>query len=189
MVTAWLFLGVVAVVAIQRLAELRLSARNEAALKARGAIEHGADHMKWMRLLHTAWLVAMPLEVFLLNRPFFWPMALFAGIAVIAGQLLRYAAIERLGPRWTVKILVLPGATPVTGGIFRHVRHPNYLGVILEIAFLPLLHSAWLTAVTFSILNGLLLRTRIRAEEAALREANGYGAFTEIPRLVPGVRR
>jgi methyltransferase len=69
------------------------------------------------------------------------------------------------------------------------LRHPNYLAVIMEILALPLVHTAWITAVVFSVLNGLLLRVRIRAEEAALSRVSDYGTvFADRSRLIPGGR-
>jgi len=184
--TAWIFLGVIVAIAAQRLWELRISDRNETALRAQGGYEVGAGHMNVMRLLHTAWLVAMPLEVFLLDRPFVPWLAALAAVGLVAGQALRYAAIRTLGPRWTVKIMILPEAPAVSSGLYRRIRHPNYVGVMLEIAFVPLLHTAWLSAVVFTILNALLLRVRIRTEEQALREANDYDdALGSVPRFVP----
>lgn len=137
-----------------------------------------------MRALHTAWFVAMIAEVFLFNRPFIPGPAALGVVGLIAGQSLRYAAIRALGDRWTVKIVVVPGAPPVTAGLFRRFRHPNYLGVILEIAFVPLIHTAWLTAVIFSGLNAWMLGARIRAEEKALDEAEDYERhFKDRPRF------
>ena len=186
LMTKLLFLGLVAAVAVQRLLELRLSARNERALREAGGYEVGAGHMNAMRLLHTAWLVAMPLEVFLLDRPFVPWLAALGLLGLVAGQALRYAAIRTLGPRWTTSIMILPDAPPVTGGLYRRIRHPNYVGVILEIACVPLVHTAWLTALVFSVLNALLLRVRIRAEERALRAANRYDeALGTVPRFLP----
>ena len=186
MVSEWLFVSVVALLAVQRLAELRLSAKHEKKLLVQGAIEAGAGHMPVMRAMHAAWFAAMLAEVFLLGRPFVPWLAALALVGLIAGQALRYAAIRALGDRWTVNVMVLPGAPPVTGGLYRRIRHPNYLGVILEIASVPLLHTAWLTALVFTVLNALLLRVRIRAEERALREANDYdAALGNRPRLVP----
>jgi methyltransferase len=186
MVTQFIFLAAIVVLAGQRLWELRLSARNEAALRARGGVEHGREHMGWMRLLHTSWLLAMPLEVFLLDRPFIPLLGALALAGLAAGQTLRYAAIRALRERWTVKVIVLPGTPPVTSGLYQRIRHPNYLGVMMEILFVPLLHSAWLTAAVFTALNSLLLRVRVRVEEQALAEANAYEAsFAERPRFVP----
>jgi methyltransferase len=86
----------------------------------------------------------------------------------VIGQSLRYAAIRTLGRRWTVRIVTLPDAPLVRSGIYRYLRHPNYLGVALEIAAVPLLHTAYLTAILFTLANACLLAVRIRAEERAL---------------------
>lgn len=170
--TQWIFLSLVALLALQRISELRLSRRNEDSLRALGAQEHGADHFPIMKLLHTTWFLAMLGEVFWLDRPWI-PAISLAGLAlVVLGQSLRYAAIHTLGPLWTVRILTLPGTGPVEHGIYRFIRHPNYLGVILEIFAVPLLHTAYLTTILFTVLNAILLRVRIRAEERALTELN-----------------
>lgn len=189
MVTAVGFTVLVAAVAAQRLLELRLSRRNQARLEARGGREHAPRQLRWMKLVHGGWIAAMLAEVWLIGRPFYWPLAAGALLLLIAGQTLRYLAIARLGDRWTVSIVTVPGERVVTGGVFRHVRHPNYLGVVLEIAALPLVHTAWVTAIVFSVLNGLLLRARIGAEEQALAQDSDYrrafGARLPLARI-PG---
>lgn len=176
MVTQLLFGVLVAVVAVQRLAELRISRRNVARLEAVGARESAPEQMKWMTLLHTGWLCAMPLELLLAERPFSVALALPALAVFACGQFLRYAAMRALGERWCVRIVTLPGAPVVDTGIFRRLRHPNYLGVVLEIAALPLVHGLWLTALVASVLNAWLLRARISAEESALAKDSNYRA-------------
>ncbi|HEX5656470.1 MAG TPA: isoprenylcysteine carboxylmethyltransferase family protein [Polyangiales bacterium] len=173
-------------VVIQRLIEVRVSKRNEAALLQQGASEHAPGQMPWMIALHAGWLVSSLLEVWLFERPFRVWLAVLALLVFSAGQVLRLLAIQALDDRWTVKVITLPGAPAISDGIFRYLRHPNYLGVVLEIAALPLVHGAWLTALLFSIANGLLLRARIRAEEQALRETGDYDErFAGRPRFVP----
>jgi len=81
--------------------------------------------------------------------------------------------------------MVIPGDPPVTAGPYRFVRHPNYVAVIAEMAALPLVHGAWLTAGVFTLGNAWLLRVRIRAEERALGETWQH-AFAGRPRFVPG---
>jgi methyltransferase len=77
----------------------------------------------------------------------------------------------------------------VQAGIFRWIRHPNYLGVVLEIAALPLIGGAYVTAIAASIANAILLRARIRAEEHALRVDNDYDArLGGRPRWLPRMR-
>ncbi|MGV0659601.1 isoprenylcysteine carboxylmethyltransferase family protein, partial [Mycolicibacterium pulveris] len=43
-----------------------------------------------------------------------------------------------------------------------------YVAVVIEGVALPLVHTAWLTAIVFTVLNAALLRTRIKVENAAL---------------------
>ncbi|MEM7050280.1 MAG: isoprenylcysteine carboxylmethyltransferase family protein [Acidobacteriota bacterium] len=164
------FTLVVLAVALERLFELRLSRRHESALRARGGFEVGQSHYPWMVALHSSFLAAGPLEVWLLDRPFRPTLALVAGLAVAAAMGLRYWTVRTLGERWTTRVLVVPGEPLVAGGPFRYLRHPNYLAVVIEIAALPLIHGAWLTALGWSLANLFLLRTRIRVEEQALAE-------------------
>ena len=180
------FLTIVAALVVQRLFELRLSRLNEAHILAQGGREHAPGHFGWMKGLHTGWFVAMAAEVLWLKRPLKPLLALSALVFFLVGQSLRYAAIRTLGSRWTVRIMTLPGAPPVDWGIYRYLRHPNYLGVILEMAAVPLLHGAYLTSLLFSLANTLLLHVRIRAEERALDDHNEYTAvFARRPRLIP----
>ena len=170
MVTAWIFTGFVFLLALQRVYELRLSRRNEAIIRSLGGREHAPRQMQVMIALHVAWFIAMLVEVHVLHRPFLPGLALLALVMLMAGQGLRYAAILSLEWRWTVKVMTLPGLPLVQKGIYRYLRHPNYLGVILEILAVPLLHTAYLTAIFFSLANMLLLRARIRTEDRALLE-------------------
>lgn len=189
--TRTLYTGLVGLVAVQRLVELRVSRGNERRLRLRGAEEAGAGHYPWMVALHTVFLASCVAEVHLLDRPFVAPLAGIALTGLVAATTLRWWTLRTLGGRWTTRVLVLPGESPVTGGPFRHLRHPNYLAVVLEMAALPLVHAAWGTALLFSAANALLLRVRIRAEEAAWRAAGsgerGYaGAFAGRGGLLPG---
>ena len=164
-----LFLLLVAAVAVERLVELVISRRHERSLRARGAVEAGAGHYPLMVGLHTALLIGAPAEVLLLDRPFLpwlgWPM-----LAVVAATMaLRYWVIATLGERWTTRVLVLPGAPLVARGPYRFLRHPNYLAVVFEVVALPLVHTAWITALVCGLANLLVLALRIRVEDAALR--------------------
>jgi methyltransferase len=184
-----LYTLLVALVAAGRLVELRIAGRNLRALLARGGIEAAPGHYRWMVLLHAGFLVSCLLEVWLLHRPFLPALAVPMLLLVVLATALRYWVISTLDGRWTTRIVVLPASTPVTGGPYRFLRHPNYLAVITEIFALPLVHTAWLTAIVFSALNALLLRVRIRAEEEALARTSDYAAvFANRSRLLPGVQ-
>ena len=177
------FLGLLA---LERLFELWLSRRNARLAVAQGAVETGQRHFAVMKAVHTAFLFACAAEVLWLRRP--WPGSLgwaALGVALLA-QGLRYWAIATLGPRWNVRILVLPGTAPVTAGPYRFVRHPNYVAVAIELFAVPIAHGAWLTALVFTAANAALLAVRIRAEERALGAAYGE-AFAGRPRFLPRI--
>ncbi len=124
-----------------------------------------------MKALHAGWFIAMLAEVYGLRRPFISGPSLPALVIFAAGQTLRYAAVVSLKWRWTITLMTVPNGPLVENSIDRYLRHPNYLGVTLEILAVPLLHSAYLTAIVFSVADLLLLRARIRAEDRALLEA------------------
>ncbi|MFD9128482.1 isoprenylcysteine carboxyl methyltransferase family protein [Kitasatospora sp. NPDC059571] len=154
--------------AAERLAELAVARRNAAWSLARGGTESGRGHYPAMVLLHTALLAGCLLEPAVADRPFVpalgWPML----AVVLAAQGLRWWCISTLGHRWNTRVIVVPGLSLVTGGPYRWLRHPNYAAVVAEGAALPLVHSAWLTALCFTGLNLALLSVRIRCEESAL---------------------
>ena len=132
--------------------------------------ERFAEHYRVLVALHVSWFAAMLAEVwyFRTAAPLWLVIVAFSGLA--AGQTLRYLAIRALAERWSTRIYVVPDAPLIKYGIYRFVRHPNYLGVILEIASVPLLHAAYGTAVVFSLANLIILCHRIRLEELALDE-------------------
>jgi methyltransferase len=166
------FLVLVALVALQRLAELALARANVRRMKARGGREVAAAHYPFMVALHAAFLVAAPLEVVLLGRPFVPALALGAVVLLLAAEALRVWMLRTLGDRWSTRVVVVPGEPRVAAGPYRFLRHPNYLVVAIEILALPLVHTAYLTAIVFSVLNAILMAVRIPAEERALAAAH-----------------
>jgi methyltransferase len=182
------YLGVIAALAAERGLELYIARRNAARAFAAGATETGQRHYPAMVVLHGAFLVACVAERGM--RGYGAPPAV-AAIAIAAelfAQFLRYWVIFTLGWRWNTRIIVLPNSTPVTGGPFRFLRHPNYLAVAIEMVAVPSIGGAWITAVFFSLGNAILMILRIPAEERALGE-HYSGAFAGRPRFVPRLRR
>jgi methyltransferase len=161
----------IALTAAERIGELAVARRNAAWSLARGGTESGRGHYPPMVLLHTALLVGCLLEPAVADRPFVpllgWPMLALA----LGAQGLRWWCITTLGHRWNTRVIVVPGLPLVTGGPYRWLRHPNYVAVVTEGLALPLVHSAWVTALCFTGLNLALLAVRIRCEETALVRA------------------
>lgn len=163
------YLVLLGATALERLAELVVSTRNARWSFARGGTEHGRGHFPAMVLLHTGLLVASAVEVLVWDRPFIPLLGWTALVLTLASQVLRWWCITTLGPRWNTRVIVVPGLPLVTGGPYRWLRHPNYLVVVVEGIALPLVHTAWVTALAFTVLNAvLLLRFRIPTEERAL---------------------
>jgi methyltransferase len=154
---------VLALVALQRAAELLYAARNTRRLLARGGVEIGAVQYPFIVLLHAAWLASIVAFVPASALPNWWLLGIYAAL-----QLLRLWTIVTLGPYWTTRIVTVPGAPLVRRGPYRLLRHPNYAIVCAEIAALPLAFGAVEIAIVFSILNAALLSWRIRVEERAL---------------------
>jgi methyltransferase len=162
------YLLLIGAIAVERAAEIVVAQRNRGLSRERGGVEFGARHYPVMVALHTGLLVGCLLEPVLLHRPFIpalgWPMLSIA----VAAQALRWWCITTLSYQWNTRVIVIPGAERITGGPYRFVPHPNYVAVIAEGFALPLVHTAWITALVFSVLNAALLRTRIHVENAAL---------------------
>ncbi|WP_338863445.1 isoprenylcysteine carboxyl methyltransferase family protein [Myxococcus stipitatus] len=186
--TEAVFLGYMGLLVMERLVELVLSKRNAEWAFARGGVETGQAHYRFMVVFHTLFLGACVAEVFLLHRPFPGALGWGALAGAVLAQGLRYWAITTLGERWNSRIIVVPDLPPVVGGPYRFLRHPNYVAVVLELACVPLIHGAWWTAVFFSVGNLVLLSVRIRAEESALGDAYAR-AFAHRPRFLPEVPR
>lgn len=163
-----LFTVFVLLTGVERVVELVISKRNAAWAFAQGGVESGRGHFPAMVALHTGLLVGALAEVWLLDRPFIpalgWPMLAI----VLLAQGLRWSCIATLGRQWNTRVVVVPGMPLVGAGPYRWLRHPNYVAVVTEGVALPLVHTAWLTALAFTLVNGVLLTIRIRVEEAAL---------------------
>ncbi|TCC51137.1 hypothetical protein E0H75_13500 [Kribbella capetownensis] len=159
----------VLLVAAERVAELVVSLRNARWSFAQGGVEYGRRHYPFMVALHTALLGGCLAEA--AHRPFIpwlgWTMV----VVVLLSQALRWWCISALGHQWNTRVIVVPGLHLVAGGPYRWIRHPNYVAVVAEGIALPLVHTAWVTAVAFTVLNIPLLAIRIRSEEAALNSA------------------
>ncbi|WP_310786834.1 isoprenylcysteine carboxyl methyltransferase family protein [Mycobacterium sp. Z3061] len=158
----------VGAVGVERIVELVVARRNAAWSIGQGGKEFGQGHYPVMVGMHTLILIACVTEVGALHRPFIpwlgWPMVAI----VLLSTIVRWRCVTVLGKRWNPRLIVIPGAALVTGGPYRWLRHPNYAAVAAEVAALPLVHTAWLTAIAFSIANALVLTVRIRAENAVL---------------------
>lgn len=168
-----LFAIIISIIICQRLIELIVAKRNETWMRGQGAYEVGASHYPLMVGMHVAFFISLISEVIVLDKPIspFW-IPLLA--VFLLAQAARIWCLTSLGKFWNTKIIILPGADVVRKGPYKLIRHPNYLIVTIELLVLPLLFSAYLTAIIYSLLNMWMLSVRIPSEEKALKEATNY---------------
>lgn len=176
----------VALVVLQRLAELAWSKRNTRRLAARG-LEPAPDPVyPWMVFAHAGLLAGCLLEPWLLDRDPLPAVALPAALLFLAAQALRVWALASLGEHWNVRIFASAPAGAVAAGPYRYIRHPNYLAVLVEVATLPLVTSAWFTWLAVQLVHTPVLVRRIRDEERVLFADAGYrDAMGAKPRFLP----
>ena len=186
--SVYAFFFLLAAVAVLRLLELRVSRRNYLRMLADGAVPVSEPHFKWIVAVHTGVLIGAALEVIFLKRPLIpWLAATMFGL-FIASNLLRLWVVLSLGQLWSVNVMDSSQLGIVTSGPFRFVRHPNYTGVVLEVISLPLIYSAWITALGAALGYVYALSRRVHAEEKVLTANPEYrAAMGHKPRFVPGL--
>lgn len=161
------------IIIFQRLIEIIIAKRNERKILLAGGYEVGASHYPYMIALHVSFFISLLVEVLLIDREIS-PWFLWFFLIFILAQALRIWCLVSLGSFWNTKIMILPGANVVKKGPYLFIKHPNYFVVCIEILLLPLMFQAYFTAVTFTILNFVMLSVRIPIEEKALIDATNY---------------
>jgi methyltransferase len=150
---------------VQRLSELYVSSKNEKWLLRNGAIEYGKEHYPYIVLLHTLFIISLIAE-------YIWrddaPANYFFIVLFFVLIIIKVVVISTLGHYWNTKIYKVPGTRPVATGIYKYIKHPNYIIVICEIAIIPLAFHLYYTAVAFTILNAIMLTVRIKKENEVL---------------------
>jgi len=181
------YLVLLLLIVAERFFELFISRRNARIAFAKGGLEVGRGHYRVMVAMHSLFLFSCAFES-ILDAHDDWPVvSVLALISTFAAEFLRYGAVVTLGEYWNTRIIVRPDVTPVTRGLYRWMRHPNYVAVIVEIAALPLIRACWVTAIIFTLANAWILWIRIPQEENALGE-NYAAAFSGVARFFPSHR-
>jgi methyltransferase len=182
------FLVLLLLVALLRLAELRISKQHQQEMIARGAAKVAEPLYRWMVLLHTAVLTGAAVEVVVLKRPFLPWLAAPMFLIFLAANAVRWWVIRTLGEHWNVQVMDSTRLGVVTSGPFHYVRHPNYAAVFAEMLALPLIHTAWITAAAGTLAHMGVLAQRLSTEERVLFANPDYrAAMTGKPRFLPGL--
>lgn len=177
-----IFFLFIALIILQRLAELLVARQNEKWMKNLGGVEFGQTHYRVMVALHSLFFLFYFWEVYYFEKEIspIWPLLLILFMLTQAG---RVWALTSLGRYWNTKIIVLPEAEVIVKGPYKYLRHPNYVIVTLEFIIIPLLFQAYFTFIVFSLLNIWILSIRIPEEEKALTK------FTTYSQSLGGARR
>jgi methyltransferase len=185
-VTEWAYFGLLALIALERLLELYISKRNQRRMASRGIQKISEPHFPWMVAVHTALLVGAGLEVWLFRRPFLLWLAIPMFVLFFFAQAMRVWVVRTMSGHWNAEIMDSTQLGVVTGGPYRWVRHPNYVAVVAEFIAIPLLHTAWITAVAGSLADLWVLRSRIDVEDRVLLSSPVYrAAMGSKPRFLP----
>jgi methyltransferase len=152
----------------------------------RGIAKRADPGFRWMVAFHTGVLAGAAVEVVALHRPFLPMLGAAMAVLFILATALRWWVIRVMGRHWNVEVMMSGSLGVVSSGPFRWVRHPNYLAVFVEMAALPLMHSAWITALAAIMGNTFILRHRLRIEEPVLESNPSYReAMAGKPRFFP----
>lgn len=183
-----LYLLLLVIVALLRIFELRISRSHQKQMVADGASKVSEPRFLWMVLLHTAVLIGAALEVIFLHRHFYPVLGTICFVIFLAANAVRWWVIRTMGEHWNVQVMNSTSLGVVTTGPFRYVRHPNYAAVFTEMLVLPLIHTAWITAIAGSLAHIVVLSQRLATEERVLfSDAHYREAMAGKPRFLPGL--
>lgn len=187
-VTVIAFLALLLAVAVLRIVELRISKGHQKQIVVDGGCKIADPNFVWMVALHTAVLIGAAVEVIFLRRPFLTLLAVVSFALFVVANIVRWWVIRTLGEHWNVEVMDSTKLGVITTGPFAYVRHPNYAAVFLEMFFLPLIHTAWITAIAGSLAHIFVLSQRLSTEERVLFADPAYrAAMSSKPRFVPGL--
>ncbi len=182
-----LLIIVFAIYLVQRLSELWISSINFKKLKVD---YHAKLASKWdsvrMKLLHLSWFICWPIEALMTNRKVNFGLIVSLFTILFICQLVRLHSMKMLGKFWTINVYQMVAHPIVTSGLYRYIRHPNYLIVYFELLFIPIIFGSYCTAIVFFIFNSYVIRQRINLEEKLLSQESDYLVhFKNINRFIP----
>lgn len=160
------FLLFISFIILLRTGELLLSKRNEKWLLQNGAVEYGNKHYPFIVILHVLFIISLIIEY---STQQITSISLFFILFYFLLLALKIWVILSLGKFWNTKIYHIPNIPLVKKGPYNYFKHPNYLIVIAEIVVIPLVFHLYYTAITFTLLNTIMLFVRIKEENKVLQ--------------------
>lgn len=160
------FILFISFIILLRIGELILSRRNEIWLLQNGAIEYGQKHYPYIVSLHVLFIISLMTEYTTTQTISF---SLFFLVLYCLLLIVKTWIILSLGKFWNTKIYHISGFPLIKKGVYKYVKHPNYLIVIAEIAIIPLVYHLYFTAAAFTVLNAIVLSVRVKEENRVLK--------------------
>lgn len=160
------FILFISFVVLLRIGELLLSKSNEKWLLQNGAVEYGQKHYPFIVALHVLFIVSLIFEYSMQPNPAFNLFFIIFYLVLIA---FKAWVILSLGKFWNTRIYHIQNIPLVKKGLYRYIKHPNYLIVVAEIIVIPLIFNLYYTTTTFTLLNSAMLFIRIKEENTALQ--------------------
>lgn len=155
-------------------------------MRAKGASRVEEPRYPWMVILHVGIFAAAGVEVIVLHRPLIPALAIPMLVLFFLSNVLRWWVIRTLKSHWNVQIMDSARMGVVSNGPYRWIRHPNYVAVFVELVSLPLIYSAWITAVVAAVGNAWVLHNRLAVEDRVLLANPDYrAAMGGKPRFLP----
>jgi methyltransferase len=181
-------LGLLAATGTGRLAEMRLSRRNQKNLAEKGAARVSEPYFRWMVALHIGVLIGAGAEVIFEHRPLIPALAIPMATLFLLSNGLRWWVIRTLRGHWNIQVVDSARLGVVTNGPYRWIRHPNYLAVFVELIALPLIYAAWITALCAAVCHLWVLYERLAVEDPVLLANPAYrAAMSGKPRFLPRI--
>ncbi|MFN8370300.1 MAG: isoprenylcysteine carboxylmethyltransferase family protein [Bacteriovoracaceae bacterium] len=164
----------ICLIIIERIGELFYSKKNEKRLLERGALEFGKKTYILIVIYQVTWILTCLIGDFSISNQTNFIQIFIGFILLIFAKHYGSLVLRPSKSRWTTKIIVLPNEPLIQKGIYKYIKHPNYLGVILESFALPLIGGLWELSFVFGILSIFVMSLKTRIEESALIKYCGY---------------
>lgn len=111
-------------------------------------------------------------------------------VVLVAALAMRWTAVFTLGRSFSANVAIRESQKMMRSGLYRMVRHPSYLGLLMVFVAIAIHSRNWISFVVAVVPTTAALIYRIQVEEQALQEAFGeeYAQYSQVTkRLVPGV--
>ncbi|MEM7184657.1 MAG: isoprenylcysteine carboxylmethyltransferase family protein [Spirochaetota bacterium] len=184
----YILLCIIACTILLRLIELVIAKKN--AGKRKTALEVSEKYYFLFFILHPFFLISVPVEMIVFQRPFYPSIASISLFLLFFALIGRFSVLTSLRENWNTKVIYDPqdASSICTKGLYKYIRHPNYLIVIIELLAISLFHTCLFSLFFYSICNAGLLFFRIRAEEEKLLQNPHYAShFQHKKRFIPGI--